>query len=168
MSKPIVNKKSPRMGKKEFSTHLITKELYKKFIKQHPEYKKMKWDEFKQTWEEIAATIRSEAVINPLGVKLGYYLGEIKTQFLPYKFRPLNSEGSNEAGEKVTFLNISTRGKVAKIKWERRWAVRFNKMLQFYGFEPDRKMNAIAKKYVPENPEKIRTSRVTLGGKRRW
>lgn len=168
MSKPIVNSNAPRMGKKEFSSHVITKEIYKKFLEQHPEYKKMKWNDFKEYWGDITQTIRSESVINPLGVKLGYYLGEIKVQFLPYKFKPMNIDGSNQLGEKITFLNISTKGKVAKIKWERRWAVRFNKMLQFYGFEPDRKINDIAKVYVPENSEKIRTSRVTLGGKRKW
>lgn len=168
MADIIADKSAPRMGKKEFSIHLITKELYKKFINLHPEYKSMKYSDFKDYWEDIAFTIRSETVMNPLGVKLHYYLGETKTQFLPYKFKSVNIDASIEAGELIGNLNISTRGKVAKIKWERRQAVRFNKVLQFYGFEPDRKINTLAAKYVPENPEKIRTSRVTLGGKRTW
>jgi len=57
---------------------------------------------------------------------------------------------------------------VAKIKWERRWAVRFNKMLQFFAFEPTRKMNTMAKKYTDTNPDKIRVARNTLGGFSVW
>jgi hypothetical protein len=117
---------------------------------------------------EIAETIRSEGVMNPLGVKLSAYLGEIKTQFLPYRYETTDINASNEEGERIKHLNILTRGKVAKIKWERRFAVRFNQMLQFYGFEPHRDMNKLAKTYIPENIDKIRVSRTTLGGKRTW
>jgi hypothetical protein len=162
------NQKAPRMGKAAFSTQVFTRELYKKFLREFPEYKELTWKEFKTCWEEITATIREEGVMNPLGVKLGFYLGEIKTQFLPHKKKAVDRKASAEAGEVVTHLNLVTRGKVAKIKWERRWAVNFNKILQLYAFEPDQKMNKIAKTYIPENPEKLRVARITLGGKRTW
>lgn len=128
----------------------------------------MSWKEFQERWGEIADTIRNEAIVNPLGVKLASYLGELKTQFLPKKYRAVDRKLFMETGEEVNHLNLVTRGKVAKIKWERRWAVNFNKILQLYAFEADRRMNSLAKTYVPENTEKIRTSRITLGGKRTW
>jgi hypothetical protein len=160
------NIKIPRLSKKEFSIQVITPELFERFQKEFPEYKDMKYDFFLETWLEIAQTIRTEGVVNPLGVKLGSYLGEIKTEFLPYKYRATDIQASNQEGEKVHHLNILTRGKVAKIKWERRWAVRFNNMLQFYGYEPHREMNTISHKYIPDNVDKVRVSRTTIGRKR--
>lgn len=153
------------MPKAQFSTQLITKDLWKEFIKKFPEYKEMKWDEFYEGWKDIAQTIREEAVYNPLGVKMGSYTGEIKLQYLPYKFKADDPFLSEQMGEKVQNVNLVTGGKVAKIKWERRWAVRFNKMLQFFGFEPTREINHMAAEHTKENPEKIRISRNTLGGK---
>jgi len=41
-------------------------------------------------------------------------------------------------------------------------------MLQFFAFEPTRKMNTMAKKYTDANPEKIRVARNTLGGFSVW
>lgn len=160
--------KAPRMSKAAFSTQVFNKDLHKKFRKEFPEYKDMPWHEFKARWEEIAETIRSEVVMNPLGVKLGFYLGEVKIQFLPNKKKAVDRNASTEAGEIVNHLNLTTRGKVAKIKWERRWAVNWNKILQLFAFEPDRRINQSSKTYIPEHPEKIRIARITLGGRHSW
>lgn len=157
------DRKAPRMRKAEFSKLVVTKELYRRFKKEFPEYKEMTWDEFYNYWLEIAAQIRHEAIWNPLGVKLGSYVGELKLQYLPYKFK------ANHASEDGTpYLNLNTRDKVATIKWERRWAVKFNKSLQFYAFDETREMNKIAKEYTTLHPEKLRTSRITLGGQSVW
>lgn len=154
---------APRMKKGEFSKMVITRDLYKRFLEEFPEYAEMPWVEFYANWLEIAAQIRYEAIWNPLGVKLGSYTGELKLQYLPYKFK------ANHASEDGTpYLNLVTRDKVAKIKWERRWAVKFNKILQFYAFDETREMKAIAKNYVDLHPEKLRTARVTLGGPSVW
>lgn len=153
------------MPKAQFSKQLITKDLWKEFIKKFPEYKDLTWDDFYEDWKDIAQTCREEIITNPLGIKLGSYTGELKLQYLPYKFKSPDQSTSNEIGEKVNQVNLVTGGKVAKIKWERRWAVKFNKMLQFFGFEPTREINVMAAKYTRENPEKIRISRNTLGGK---
>lgn len=158
--KPTFNNKAPRLSKKDFSTQIFTKELFENFKKEFPEYKDMKWDFFKSRWLEIAETIRNEWVMNPLGVKLNYYLGEGKTQFLPSNFKGVDRNSTIQNGEFTNHLNILTRGKVAKIKWERRWAIRFNRMLEFFAFEPDRKMKQIAKIYIPDNMDKIRVSRM--------
>jgi hypothetical protein len=170
VNKPIyINKKAPRMGKKDFSMQVISKELYKKFISEFPEYKKqINWKEFQKRWEDICETIRYESIYNPLGVKLGCYLGEIKFQYLPYKYKAYDREGSNEAGQSINYVNLVTRGKVAKVKWERRTAVKYNKILQFYAFEPHREMHQFAKEHATNNPEKIRDSRAVIGGHSVW
>lgn len=156
------------MRKGEFSKMVITKELYNDFIKFLPEYKEMTFSEFYDCWLDIAETIRDEAIKNPLGVKLGSFLGELKLQYLPYKFETLDIKESKELGYKTNHLNINTKGKVAKIKWERRWAVKFNKILQFYAFEPTRKMEIMCKKRIEESPETLRVSRITVGGLSVW
>jgi hypothetical protein len=162
------DRKAPRMKKAKFSKHVITMELYLKFIKEFPEYKDITWQEFLDIWNSIAQKVRWEAVHNPLGVKLGSYLGEIKVQFLPYKFEASDRAKSEELGEKVIHLNIIDKGKVCRIKWERRWAVKFNKILQFYAFDETRDVHTILKAYMVDNSDKLRIARVTLGGVSVW
>jgi hypothetical protein len=157
------------MRKGEFSNMVITKDLFKKFLKEFPEYKDMTWTEFSKYWTEIAAKIREQAVYNPLGVKLGSHLGELKLQYIPYKFKAIDKKTSSELGVETPFLNIETKGKVPKLKWERRWAVKFNKILQFYAFDETRELNILATKYVHEgNSNKIRVARITIGGHSVW
>lgn len=155
------DRKAPRMRKGEFSKMVITKELYSRFKKEFPEHKEMSWELFFGCWMEIAAKIRHEAIWNPLGVKLGSHCGELKLQYLPYKFKAKDPEGS-------TYLNLTTRDKVAKVKWERRWAVKFNKILQFYAFDETRELNKLAHEYVTKHPDKLRIARVTTGGPSVW
>jgi len=160
--------KAPRMKKGDFSITVVTKDLWKQFKIEHPEYSKLTWDEFYQYWKDISYTIRKEVVENPLGVKLGSYTGEIKLQYLPHKFKAEDPRATQDLGERVNHLNITNRGKVAKIKWERRWAVRFNKMLQFFAFKATREIEDLANKYILDNPDKLRVARNTLGGYSIW
>lgn len=155
---------APRMRKGEFSKMVVTKELYNRFIKEFPEYEELGWRNFYENWLEIAAQIRQEVVTNPLGVKLGSYTGELKFQYLPYNFETTDPNSP----EKEPYLNLNTRGKVGKIKWERRWAVKFNKMLQFYAFDETREINHLAKEHATLHPDKLRISRNTLGGHSVW
>ena len=162
------DKNAPRMRKGAFSQHILTKELYETFIEKMPEYKDVTWHEFRKIWDDISQTIREEVITNPLGVKLPKYTGELKLQYLPYKYKALDHNTSQKIGEKVNHLNIDEKGKVGKIKWERRWAVKFNKMLQFFAFEPVRELNIMAKSHIDESPESLRMSRGVLGGYHVW
>lgn len=159
---------APRMRKAEFVTHIVTKELWQQFKKDFPEHKNMSWATFYKKWSHIAETIRSEAVINPLGVKLGSYTGELKLQYVQKSSPVENHILSEDLGEKIPHVNIVSKGKVARCKWERRWAVKFNKMLQFFAFEETREINNLAKKYIDEHPDKLRAARNTLGGFSIW
>ncbi len=158
---------APRMKKGKFSKMVITKDLWKRFCQEFPEHK-LSWQDFCQHWRDIASKVRHYAIYNPLGVKLGSYTGELKFQYLPHKFKAQDQQASEEIGEQVNHLNIQTRGKVGKIKWERRWAVKFNKMLQFYAFDETRELNKMAKQHATANPEALRISRNTLGGHSVW
>jgi hypothetical protein len=162
------DRNAPRMRKGEFSYHLLNEDVFKEFKEANPDYKDMTYQQFYKYWCHIAETIRLQTVKNPLGVKLGSYCGELKFQHLPYKFNAINHSLSDQLGEKVNQINLVSRGKVAKLKWERRWAVKFHRMLQFFAFEPTREMSLMAKDYIDENPEKLRVSRNTLGGKSLW
>lgn len=156
------------MRKGKFSKQVITRELWSKFIVDFPEYKDLTWDEFRVCWDDVADTIRTESITNPLGVKLGRLTGELKFQYLPHKFKAVDHNVTEELGEEIKHLNINTKGKVGSINWIRRWAVKFNKRLQFWTFQEDRKMNVLAKKYATEFPEKLRVARNTLGGFSVW
>lgn len=155
------------MRKGNFSQQVLTKNLYTRFRKEYPEHE-ISWTDFYQAWVDIADTIREEAVYNPLGVKLGSYTGELKLQYIPYTFKAIDRGGTNEIGEKINHVNILTKGKVARLKWERRWAIKRNKMLHFFAFEPTRKLKDIAKKYTDSNPDKIRVAREVLNGRNVW
>lgn len=162
------DRKAPRMKKGEFSYNVVSKKLWKDFRKTYPEYKGMKWNDFYKYWGDIAQTIREETITNPLGVKLGSYTGELKLQYMGAQFKGVDKSTSEELEKEVNHLNLMTRGKVATIKWERRWAVKFNKMLQFFAFEATREMNKMAKLHTDSNPEKLRSTRATTGGYSIW
>lgn len=156
------DKNAPRLGKGDFSTQVITNDLWKRFREKYPEFSEIKDNDLNKRWLEIAETIREESLTNPLGVKLGSYMGELKYQYVPNGFRANDKETSKEVGEKVNHLNITTKGKVAKIKWERRWASRFNKMLQFFAFK---RSYLFSEKVKDVNLDNVRTARITTGGK---
>lgn len=162
------DRKAPRMRKAAFSKIVVTKELFEKFKKEFPEHK-IEWKQFYQSWLDISKKVRHEAMHNPLGVKLGSYLGELKLQYIPYKFLAIDNGTSQKEGITLPYLNIQNKGKVPRIKWERRWAVKFNKILQFYAFDATRDLNRIARDYMnDDNADKVRVARVTIGGHSVW
>ncbi len=160
--------KAPRMKKSKYTEHVVTEDLYRAFKKKFPEYKRMKWREFSDKWNDIAETIRQEAITNPLGVKLGSYTGELKLQFHKPDQKMLNIPLSMKLGKAINYVNLLTRGKTASIRWERRWAVKFNKILQFFAFSPCRELHKMAKKQVDTNPDRLRMIRPTTGGFHVW
>lgn len=159
------DRKAPRMKKGNFSYLVINKDSFNKFKEDYPEYSNMSYHSFYEYWLDIAEIMRDKTITNPLGLKLGAYTGELKFQYLPYKLETLDHNATEEYGAQIKNLNMNSRGKTGKIKWERRWAVKFNRMLQFYAFEPTRELVTLAKEYIKANPDKLRVSRVTLSKK---
>lgn len=162
------DRKGPRMRKGEFSKSVVTRELYKRFIKENPEYKSLTWRDFYDTWLEIAAKIRQEAIYNPLGTKLAYFCGELKLQFLPFKMDTVDEIASQKYGFEVLHHRLDTRGKVPTIKWERRKAVKMNWILQFYAFNETREVRRLTKHYLKDNAHRLRTSNITVSGYSYW
>lgn len=155
------DRKAPRMRKAKYSEHVITPELWREFKNTYSEYKKKNNNELNSLWDDISSTIRSEIITNPLGVKLGSYTGELKLQYLPYNFKAEDKNILVNIGERVNHINLTTKGKVAKLKWERRWAEKFNKLLHFFAFGATRVLEKMANQHILANPENIRIARGT-------
>lgn len=154
----------PRFGKSGFIYNLLAKEnFYDAFKKEHPEYAHKTWKEVVEAWANISEEFREQIAKNPLGVKLKYYIGELKFQYVPYKFKVTRT---NDRQAPFRELNLHNRGKVGVFKWERRAAVRYNKWLQYYGFDPCDLLKKKGKEMIEEHPDAIRTCRITTGRKR--
>lgn len=158
----------PRMSKKEFTTQVFTDSLLDEFLEEYPEYKDKTKQQLTKYWKNITNKIKTNVVCNPLGLKLPNYMGELKCQYLPHKFKAKDYKTSEELGEDVNYVNLVTKGKVATIKWERRWAVRYNKILQFYAYLECQDWCHLAKDHITNHPEMVLTSRNTLGGHSIW
>ena len=160
----INERKGPRFSKKDFTYKISIDELYEQFHIRYPEYKITK-KEFEHLWLDILVPeINNQIVNNPLGFKCPFYVGELKLQWLPYRPKAYDFAHKDKTAEKVPLINLTNGGKVHKLKWERRNAVRYNRWLQFYGFTHSREIDRMAKKKLAENPDDMRVSRVTLGG----
>lgn len=156
---------APRLGKGEFSKILVSKDLWKKAVKANPDFANMSWKEFWDIWCLIGIETVNEIAENPLGVKLPFFLGEWKVQYLPYKPKTQDNVTSAEIGDIVPYLNIHSKGKVCSIIWERKDARRYNSVLDLYAFEEDKKLTLKAAEAVNKNPDKYRVSRVRVNNR---
>jgi len=160
----IGTSKGPRFSKKDYTYKIGILELFTAFQKNYPEYN-ISQKEFEHIWLDLLVPeIQNQAVNNPLGIKLPFYIGEIKLQWLPYKPNKIDFNYKQREGEDVPLISLKNGSKVHKVKWERRNAVRYNRWLQFYGFTHNRDIDKLARKKLDENPNDLRVSRVTLGG----
>lgn len=155
--------KKPRFGKSGFIYHIFTrKNFYKEFKEAYPEYSDKSWNEIRDTWDDISKEFRHQIAKNPLGIKLKYYIGELKFQYLPYKMKTMLKVSEEESQRTI---NLHNRGKTGILKWERRFAVRYNKWLQYFAFDACDLLKKEANNTVLEDPDSIRTSRITTGRK---
>lgn len=154
------DRNAPRLGKREFSTSITDVNAYEKWKKLNPEYDGLSYKEFLSIWEKIAMELRTEVCTNALGVYFPFYTGELKVQYLPLKVKTLNFPSSIEYGEKINLPNIVSKGKIAKITWQRRRAGQFNRMVHLFGFEQYRGFGQQVYKTLLEHPELYRTINV--------
>ncbi len=152
--------KAQRNGKAEFSTLVLTKQLYKESIKNRKEYSHLTFEQFCDVWEKIVMEIKDEVVDNALGVNLAFYLGELKIQYVPYKMRTKDIAISTELGENTPQIRLKSKGKSGKIIWERKSARRYNRSLELYHFEPHNEFKGMAAKALDRNPDKYRVARI--------
>ena len=149
------DRKAPRLGKAEFSTNIVNVELYKAWAHDNPDYQ-LTYKEFILVWDEIVESIRTEVTINPMGIRLPFYTGDIIVQFLPNKVKSIDQEVSNQEKENLPFLNIITKGKVAKISWIRKHAIKFNTRIILFAFQQSRVINKKLAEVLWNTPEIFR------------
>ncbi len=155
------NMSLPRLGKGKYSKILVTEELWKNAIINNPEYKNMTYKEFKDIWDKIATSFKETVLINPLGIKAPFFIGEWKIRYLPFQIKVQDYKNSEEQGEKLPYLNLHSKGKICKLIWERKNARRYNRILDLYAFEPLQQgfRNEVSKAII-KNPEIYRVSRI--------
>lgn len=151
----INDRKAPRLGKAEFSTVIVNEKLYQDWKEFNPEYN-LTYKEFLNIWDSIVDNIRKEVSINPMGIKLPFSTGEIRVQFLPKIIKATDNELSSIENEKINFSNIITRGKVAKVSWIRKNAIKFNPNIILFAFEQSRIINQELAKVLWDKPEIFR------------
>lgn len=154
------DRKAPRHGKSEFSTVVVNQVSYNEWIKANPEYKHITLAQWRAIWDTIAYEVRNQACNNPLGIYLPFYTGELKIQYLPGSVKRVDNEASDIMGQKINHINITTKGKVAVVVWQRKRAANFNKMLNLFGFEQDRQIASIAKEAILSHSELYRTMNI--------
>ncbi len=159
------DKSAPRLGKAEFSTSIVSDELYEKWKLAHPEASSLSKKEFLNIWDSITDKIQYEATNNPQGVKLAFNCGDIRIQYIPKVLKAIDVSSSNAIGEAVPFLNITSKGKVAKISWVRKAAARFNPQILLFAFKHTRKIATKASKAIFSKPEIFRNSNIKINDK---
>lgn len=155
------DKTAKRLGKKEFTTNIFSPELYETWKKDNPTFC-LSYIEFKTLWTAITDKIQDAVSSNPQGVKLAFHTGELIVQYLPKGLKAQDENSSNQIGEVVPHLNITTKGKVAKISWIRKGACRFNPPIMLYGFQHTREIALKANKNLIERPEIFRNSNIKI------
>ena len=151
----INDRKAPRLGKAEFSTGIVNEKLYIDWLKNNPDYK-LSYKQFLEIWDGIANNIRNEIATNPMGIKLPFSTGEVRVQFLPKVIKGEDHVVSDNEQEKLPFLNIITKGKVAKISWIRKNAVKFNPQIILFAFQQSRLIGKELAKVLWDTPEIFR------------
>lgn len=155
------DRKAKRFGKGEFIVKLITYDLYKKWGILNPVYKKKnKYKDYKKIVELIIGEISAEIVNNNLGVRLPFYNGNICVKYIDImKKKIINDNLSNQVEKDVPHLNWNSSDKVAKIIWSISKDQRYNKMLNYFGFEPTREIRHLTYEKLIESPEIFKTNR---------
>lgn len=146
----------PRCGKKEFSFNVINPQMYERWIDLNPN-QEISYKRFLEIWKIIADKIKQEAVENPMGIKLSHMCGEIRIQYLPKSIKAQNYF-KKEEGERPNYLNINSKGKVAKVMWIRKNAVKFNPFIVYFGYEQHKNISKQATEFINNTPELYRSS----------
>lgn len=151
--------KKPRCSKKEFTYNVVNEQLYDWWISLNPEMK-IDYKRFLQIWKIITDKIKKETVENPMGVKLSHMCGELRVQYLPKQVKAQNYHEEPDPEDRNNYLNINTKGKVAKVMWIRKNAVKFNPFIVYFGYEQHKNINKQIYDFIMKTPELYRSSSV--------
>lgn len=147
----------------KYTKKVITKELYKKWIQNYPEYSKYSFNEFKKYWDIIASKYKELIVNTTHGIRLPFYMGDMSLKYVNSSELNKNYHNSKKANEDVGHLNFITSGKNGKIVWSVDYARKFNSELPLIGFQACRDLTQKAAFSFKENPELFRITKVSKG-----
>lgn len=153
MKRPDITKKRFRYN--NYFMKVVTPELYDKWKKENLElsHKINSFGSFKKYWRKISDEIISEVCINPFGVLLPYYCGELSIKFSNIDLKPVNIRASGINEKIIPHLNWNSSERVGKLVWNTHKAAKFNSMIRYYGFKGVRLFNQKVNKALLENPE---------------
>lgn len=155
------DRKAPRFGKKEFVHHVISKEFFKNWLKENPKYSHFTYRVFLNHWDMITQEIHNEILMNPQGVRLPYYNGDMLLSYIHTNKEIINPGVSDKIGKDIKFLNWNTDKKPGKVCWIIDHARKRNKWLKLFGGHIDRKLRIKAFNAFQTHPEIFKTARIT-------
>lgn len=161
MKAPDLHKKRFRYNK--YFTHVVSEEVYKKWREENPHLKDKinSFQSFSKYWTKIAKAIVSEVCINPNGVKLPYYCGELSIKYANIDLKPVNKRASIIMQKSIPHLNWNTSERLGKLVFNIKRASKFNAMIAYYGFKGTRVFNVAVNKAMIENPENFKVYSVS-------
>ena len=157
-----------RFIKTKYVRKSISRDLFNKWKKQHPEYKERikTYSEFWNYCKDILIEYVDNVLTNGQGVRLPFYMGDLSLKYVPITYKPIDFEKSKNNNKEINYLNFITNGRVGKIVWSCEHAKRFNKFLPISGFQASTRLLKGAKNALKETPELYFDNRRTKKNKR--
>lgn len=142
-----------RFSKKKYKTKIITVELYEKWKKNYPELSlSISYSNWKKYLKSILNEYTNEILVNPHGVRLPFYMGDLDLKYIPKKETPIDFANS-KPGSNIIHMNFTTNGRVGKVVWSGNHAKRFNEFLPVLAFQATKNCTDKAKQQFKDNPE---------------
>lgn len=152
-----------RFRKTKYIRNAIDENVFKTWEKAFPEYKdKLTYPEFRKHCNGILGQYIDEIAVNPNGVRLPYYMGDMKLSFIPKIGKVINLKASAQLDKDIPYVNLATNGRIGKIVWSCDNARKFNKYLPIIAFSPSKKLTDVAKTQFRNNPELFQDNTRTI------
>lgn len=141
-----------RVSYNNVTLKVISKEFYKKWLEEYPEYSNISYNLWEKYWLLLADEYTSTILSNPIGVDLPYHNGTISIMYSPNKVDPV-IKSNLDISDDIISTNLHSRRRLGKIVYS---TVAFNKFIwsnKFTGYEPFREFNKNSHIALTNNPE---------------
>lgn len=153
--------KDIRFRSEKYTKKIISKDLYKKWLIENPQFSKYSYKEFCDFWKLLAEKHVETVVTTPHGVKLNNNLGHIALKYATSTYLNRNYRNTILANEPVGHLNFGTGGKNGKVVWSVGAVRKINIDLPLIGFQACRNFTTKAANAFKETPELFKISKLT-------
>jgi len=151
----------PRFRPKEYTTKLITNELYKEWKSKNRQFSYLTYSEFKEVWWMLCELIIDTTVNETEGVRIPYYLGDFSLGYVKTYEKLVDNAASNLVGEDIPYINTHTNGKSGKIIWSVSHSRKKNNACLLYAFHACKRFKAKASGSFFKTPEKYKDAKLT-------